>query len=92
MSPRPGATLCDEAGVTHKQVARELLRAGIEMGMVSRQMRDGWPQNIWAVSDDSVPFEAELENPLKGEYHGYPMQFDDGFRDVVLDEWKRRHQ
>jgi hypothetical protein len=90
MSPRPGATLCDEAGVTRKEVASNLLRAGIEMGMFSKQMRNGFPQNIWAVNNDGLPFEAELENEEKGEYHGYPMQLDDDFRHVVLSEWKQR--
>ena len=90
MSPRPGATLCDEAGVLDKAAASDLLRVGIEKGMVSKQMRNGFPQNIWAVNDNGMPFEAELQNELAGEYHGYPMQRDDDFRNLVLSEWNER--
>jgi hypothetical protein len=92
MSPRPGATLCDEAGVTEKSVADGLLRAGIERGMISEQVRNGFPQNVWAVDEQGMPFEAELENEQQGNYHGYPMQSDDKFRNVVLQEWQRRTQ
>jgi hypothetical protein len=58
--------------------------------MLSVQQRNGWPQNVWAVSAAGEPFEAQLENPERGDYHGYPMAADDDFRVFVLNEWNRR--
>jgi hypothetical protein len=42
------------------------------------------------VSDAGEVFEAQLENPAQGTYHGYPMPEDDDFRRLVLKEWKAR--
>jgi hypothetical protein len=88
-SPRPGKTLCDAEGPFLKHLAQELLRSGLEKGMVSEQRRGEWPQNIWSVASEA-PFEAQLENEATGSYHGYPMPQEDDFRDVVLEEWARR--
>jgi len=89
INPRPGKTLCDAVGPFSKAKAESLLRAGVLKGMISQQMRNGWPQNVWAVSDGQ-PFEAELENNILGSYHGYPMPKDDDFRVIVLREWLNR--
>lgn len=89
-NPRPGATLCDEAGIMRKADAQSILMAGIRLGLVSDQKRGEWPQNIWAVTDDRRVFEAQLENPALGTYHGYPLPRDDDFRDRVLNEWELR--
>ena len=82
--------ISDATGPLLKATAEALLKSGFEKGMVSEQRRSGWPQNVWAVSLASEPFEAQLENPERGVYHGYPMPLDDDFRDVVLEEWKGR--
>ena len=58
--------------------------------MVSVQTRDGWPQNVWAVSETGELFEAQLENATRGSYHGYPMPLSDDFRSSVIGEWNRR--
>ena len=58
--------------------------------MISRPSGERWPQNVWAVSEDGQLFEAQLENPASGVYHGYPMPQDDDFRDIVLAEWQKR--
>ena len=57
-SPRPGKTLCDVAGKIMKADALLLLRSGIEKGMVSPERKNGWPQNIWAVSNSGDVFVA----------------------------------
>ncbi|MGQ0664986.1 MAG: hypothetical protein ACT4P2_15675 [Pseudomonadota bacterium] len=88
--PRPGKTLCDDAKVFRRVLAIELLRTGVCHGLVSVQMRNGWPQNVWAVVENGVPLEAMLENPEMGVYHGYPMLADDPLRDEVLVRWKAR--
>src|SRR5258708_5491016 len=75
-SPRPGKTLCDVARIHTRAAALALLRTGLRKGMLSVQERGGWPQNVWAVTDDGEPLEAQLEG--EGIYHGaftngYPM-------------------
>src|ERR1700678_1426914 len=46
-NPRPGKTLCDADRHFPKEDAEQLLKRGLERGMVSVQMRNGWPQNVW---------------------------------------------
>lgn len=89
-SPRPGKTLCDAAGRILKADAERLLANGIAKGMVSTRQLNGWPQNVWVVTDTGAAFESQLENQDQGVYHGYPMPTDDDFRETVLEEWKRR--
>lgn len=88
-SPRPDKTLCDSAGILTRAKAMRLLESGIERGLVSQQTGagDAFPQNVWAVSDDGVPFEAQLENPAQGTYHGYPLPSTDPLSSQVLDWW-----
>ena len=90
INPRPGKTLCDAEAPFSKEKAERLLREGFSKGMISEKPRDGWPQNVWAVSEQGQPFEAQLENPTLGVYHGYPMPQDDDFRTIVIEEWKNR--
>ncbi len=58
--------------------------------MVSMARRGNWPQNVWAVDDNGVVYEAQLTNQGTGEYHGYPMKLGDCFADFVVAEWTRR--
>lgn len=83
--PRPGKTLCDRVEVFTRTEALILLRSGLQRGTFSLQERDGWPQNVWAVTEKGEPLEAQLEAP--GVYHGYPMAESDPFRDIVLKRW-----
>jgi len=50
-------------------------------------MRGAYPQNIWSVTDEGEPLEAQLDNEEQGSYHGYPMPQSDPFRDQVLQAW-----
>jgi hypothetical protein len=88
--PRPGKTLCDAQGEFLRENALQLLEAGLRKGMVSVRTNNGWPQNVWAVSDAGVAFEAQLENAQQGIYRGYPMPTEDDFRQEVIKEWQRR--
>ena len=85
--PRPDKTLCDLAGIFSRESAIELLKEGIRQGLVSDQLRNGYPQNVWAVTVDGIALEAQLENPAIGSYHGYPMPENDPFRAQVLARW-----
>ena len=87
-SPRADKTLCDLAGILRRVDALELLREGVRQGLVSEQTRNGYPQNVWAVTEDGVPLEAQLENPANGTYHGYPMPAVDPFREKVTAKWR----
>lgn len=84
-APRPGKTLCDQVEVFSYSEALRLLQAGFQKGMFSAQERNGWPQNVWAVTDKGEPLEAQLEGD--GVYHGYPMPEADPFREKVLERW-----
>ena len=65
-----------------------MLRRGVELGLISEQDRNGWPQNIWGVAGNGVAVEAMLENPELGTYHGYPMTSDDPLEDEVRLRWR----
>ncbi len=56
--------------------------------MISEREQNGYPQNIWAVTGEGMPLEAQLENAQTGVYHGYPMPETDPFREKVLAKWK----
>ena len=84
---RPDKSLCDSVGIFEKDMAVAYLRSGIRKGMISQNEDNGFPKNIWAVTDDGQPLEAQLENRVQGVYHGYPMHEDDRFRDIVLKHW-----
>jgi len=77
-----GKTLCDQVGIFSRDTALDLLREGLRRGLVSRRQRDGWPQNVWAITPGGQPLEAQFKG--YGVYHGYPMPENDPFRDVVL--------
>ena len=86
-APRPGKTLCDQVEIYSRAEALTLLRAGLQRGTFSEQERDGWPQNVWAVTEGGEALEAQHEG--QGVYHGYPMPGADPFREKVLERWTR---
>ncbi len=86
-APRPDKSLCDEAGITRRQEAQDLLREGVRRGLVSPHEPDSFPQNVWAVTEGGVALEAQLENQEQGTYHGYPMPMHDPFRHTVVKQW-----
>lgn len=80
---RKGKLLCDEIGLFQRQEALALLRSGVAAGLISERCVNGWPQNIWAVREGRV-LEAQLEQSETGNYHGYPLQQEDPFAELVL--------
>ena len=85
--PRDDKTLCDAAGIFSKSKAQWLLQEGIKRGLVSVQDRDGFPQNVGAVTNDGYPLEAQPENRTQGHYHDYPLPVNAPFRTRVLESW-----
>lgn len=88
--PRQGKSLCDTANIFKHKEALRLLRDGIAKGLISMQERNGWPQNVWAVTEAGIAVEAMLENKGQGVYHGYPMLPGDPLAEQVLERWKNR--
>jgi hypothetical protein len=89
--PRRGKSLCDAAGIFSRTDALALLQEGLRRGLVSDRHEDGWPRNIWAVTSHGMPLEAQLENPVLGSYHGYPMPSSDPMATAVVEKWERAH-
>lgn len=91
--PRPHKSLCDDANITSRQQAKALLLEGLNKGLVSQRKApsSGWPQNVWAVTEEGIPLEAQLENPTLGTYHGYPMPEEDPMARKILEEWRKRN-
>jgi hypothetical protein len=87
----PDKTQCDGTGIRNRQVAEDLLKAGVRLGLISKQRRNHFPQNVWCVTTDGVPLEAQLDNEQQGSYHGYPMPAADPFRSAVLDRAKQKN-
>jgi hypothetical protein len=88
-APRADKALCDAVNILSRSAALPALREGVRRGLVSRATRGSFPQNIWSVTADGVPLEAQLENREMGTYHGYPMSENDDFRATVLGVWNR---
>lgn len=91
-SPRAAKSLCDTVGIFKRSEALNLLREGIKIGLVSDRFVDKWPKNVWSVTDDGIPLEAQLESPDRGAYHGYPMQKEDSFCEEVIKQWRIRRE
>jgi len=91
-SPRSDKTLCDGAGILTKEHALKLLREGILKGMISDQERNGFPQQVWAVSENGVALEAQLDNQEQGTYHGYPLLPFSPLWHKVIKRWNENKQ
>ena len=92
-APRPDKTLCDEAGVTRRALASDLLKRAIDGGLAS--VGDGaqnFPKQLWVVDQHGRVFEAMYGGSSKGAYHGYPIRRTDPFFNQVTQAWERRNE
>ncbi|MHB9098707.1 MAG: hypothetical protein ACYC5X_12900 [Syntrophales bacterium] len=85
--PRTGKSLCDTIGRISRQDALEYLKLGLRKGLVSERFNGQWPQIIWSVTKNGHPLEAQLENPMMGTYHGYPMPSTDPLAAEIVRRW-----
>ncbi len=85
--PRPGKSLCDTVGIFSRQDALKYFKLGLRKGLISDHFNGRWPQNIWSVTEDGSPLEAQLENPVTGTYHGYPMPQSDPLAAEIIRRW-----
>jgi hypothetical protein len=91
--PRDDKSLCDAVKNVNRAEALRLLKKGILRGMISKwDGTNGFPKNIWSMTDDGIPLEAQLENPGNGTYHGYPLEVNDDFRESVIVKWNQYHE
>ena len=91
--PRDDKSLCDSVKIFKRAEALKLLRKGVLLGMISEWNGiGGLPKNIWSMTEDGTPLEAQLENPGNGTYHGYPLEVNDDFREIVVAKWKQKHE
>jgi hypothetical protein len=88
-SPRQGKSLCDVAQIFKRHEALSLLQEGMRKGLVSDREVQGWPKNVWSVTESGIPMEAQLENATTGGYHGYPMPESDPLAAEVLARWRQ---
>lgn len=90
VAPRRSKSVCDDRRVIRREEARQLLRSGIRLGMVSSYFDGDWPQYVWAVDGAGEVYEAKLGHDRR-RYHGYRVREDDGaMRKWVIDEWSKR--
>lgn len=90
--PRADKTLCDAVSIFSRLEATRLLQLGVRKGLISVAGRNGFPQNIWVVTENGCPLEAQLENPDQGVYHGYPMPETDPFRRKIVEAWNNNER
>ena len=90
VAPRRSKSVCDDRRVIRREEARQLLRSGIRLGMVSSYFDGDWPQYVWAVDGAGEVYEAKLGHDRR-RYHGYRVrEDDDAMRRWVIDEWSKR--
>jgi hypothetical protein len=87
-SPRPDATLCDEAGVHLRDAAQALFASAINGGLVSESATsEGFPRQLWVIDEQGRVFEAMYGGSRSGRYHGYPIRKSDPLFAQVQKAW-----
>jgi hypothetical protein len=69
------------------QSALKYLQSGLRKGLIRDRFVGQWPKNIWSVTDNGHPLEAQLENSMTGTYHGYPMPMSDPLASEIVRLW-----
>jgi len=87
-APRPDKTLCDEAGILERDVARRLFERAIDRGLVSEPTAtNGMPKQLWVVDEQGRVFEAMYGGSVAGRYHGYPIRRADPLFGKITRAW-----
>lgn len=87
-SEQQSRSLCDTAEVFKRVEAVRYLRERLRRGMISEARINGWPKQVWAVTDDGYPLEAQRDRD--GSYHGYAMPKEDPMADEIKEQWEAR--
>ncbi|MFH7321498.1 hypothetical protein ACHHRT_12940 [Desulfurivibrio sp. D14AmB] len=89
-APRPGKSLCDATGIFTVAEATALLHRGVEAGLVSDDQ--SFPRYVWAVLEARQVVEARCDDPVRGTYHGYPLEKHDPMAELVLQRWREQEK
>jgi len=89
-SPRPTKSLCDLKRIVLFEESKSMLRKAILCGMFSDYFLGEYPKYVWCIGEDGEVYEAKTEATSPGGYHGYPLEEDDDFRDLIKRIWKER--
>lgn len=94
VSPRPDATLCDEAGVQSVREALELFSLAVKGELACEGVNSmGYPQCLWVAQSKGGKlrvFEFRYGGSKPGRYHGYPLREADPMFDRVCRYLKSR--
>lgn len=91
VNPRPTKDVCDDLRIVLKKEAAELMRDGVQRGMVSHFEPGQLPKYIWAIDGDGEVYEAKTKPGQDRDYHGYRLGNDErDMRRYILAEWKKR--
>jgi hypothetical protein len=90
--PRPTKSLCDKVSVIKLEEAKNMLRQGAINGLVSSLRYGKFPKFVWFVDGNDCVYEAKTYENSNGKYHGYPLEPNDAFRDIVSKAWKKLKQ
>jgi hypothetical protein len=75
-SARSDKAKCARLAVAGWSAVQDALREAIRCGCVSRDFRGNFPSRVWAFVN-GVLHEARLTNEGSGEYHGFPLQYEE---------------
>ena len=76
---RAEGTTCPKIEPTRWPSLQEALQAAIHDGVVLYdELRGEFPARAWVYLDDRL-CEARLSNPETGEYHGFPLDYEEHF-------------
>jgi hypothetical protein len=89
---RPEKTLCNEAGITQKQIAIDLFARAIDVGLISAAWTARFPKQMWVVDDGEQVFELMYGGSRPGRYHGYPIRLRDPWSEEVKRIWRERRR
>lgn len=71
-------TKCARVLPEHQITIVEALQEAIVAGVVSEEFRGDFPARIWAYVDNRL-HEARLSNQEQGQYHGFPLDYEEHF-------------
>ena len=74
--PRADKAKCDKYDRAHWPQLVDALRAAILAGCVDEDFRGNFPARVWAYIND-VLHEARLSNAALGQYHGFPVEYEE---------------
>jgi hypothetical protein len=75
-APRSDASICDASLNDRQTEIQNWLRAALQSGQVGAPIENGFPRYVWHIQDNAA-YEARLTNRERGEYKGYPIDFDE---------------